>query len=171
MFDENRPKIDLKKTALDHYIEYTTFGLIIFSIGYAFYHYSNLPESIPMHFSYSGNVNSYGSKDSIWALNIIGAASVFGLYYLNKFPHIFNYPKKITLENAEKYYTDATRMIRYLNLGMAIIFTIICYEVIKIALDPTVRFSKFAHYTVMIIVVSMTLFPFVYIFKNLKKKN
>ena len=171
MFDENRPKINLEKSDLDRYIEYITIGLIAFCIGYTLFHYGKLPERIPMHFSYSGKVNSYGAKDSIWALNFIAAITVFGIFYLNKFPHVFNYPKKITPENARKYYTDATRMMRFINLGIAIIFAVICYQIINIALDASKNLGILANYIVILIVIYITFFPLIYLFKHLKKKN
>lgn len=38
------------------------------------------------------------------------------LYILNRFPHLFNYPVKVTSQNAHRLYGLATRMLRILNL-------------------------------------------------------
>ena len=105
MFYENRPKIKLEKSALDHAIEYTTFGLIIFSFVYTIIYYGNLPADIPMHFNHKGEVDSYGAKATIWILNFIALATVAGMHYLNRLPHIFNYPQKITEDNAKKHFS------------------------------------------------------------------
>jgi len=171
MFYEDRPKLKLEKTTTEYLMEYTTFGLLAFSFVYAFYNYSSLPEEIPMHFNYSGEVTRYGNKDSIWALLIIGAATVALMYYLNKSPHIFNYAKKITLENAKEYYTGATKIMRYLNLGIALLFSLISYEIITVALDGTKRFSVISNYIIIAIVVTMALFPLVYLIKSSGKKK
>ena len=171
MFDDNRPKLKIDKSQTDLYVEYLTWGLIIVSIVYAIIKYTSLPEEIPMHFNFSGKVTRYGAKDSIWALNIIGLLTVYGLFYLNKFPHIFNYPKKITLENAKKFYTDATRMLRYLNLCIAVLFSVISFEIINVAIDSAKKFNPIANYIIIGLVVSMTVFPLVYVFKNVLKKK
>lgn len=171
MFYEDRPKIKLKKTTGDNIVEYTSLGLLVFSIIYTLYFYKSLPEQIPMHFNTSGEVNGFGSKDSIWALHAIGIATAIGLYFLNKSPHIFNYPQKITIDNAKKYYTDATRILRYTNLGIVIIFTLLEYQIINIALKKSSSLNGITQYIVLAIIATITLFPIVYVFKNLKKKK
>jgi hypothetical protein len=47
------------------------------------------------------------------------------LTLLNKHPHIFNYPVKITEANALQQYTSATKLIRYLKIIIVMIFTFI----------------------------------------------
>jgi hypothetical protein len=44
---------------------------------------------------------------------------------LNKYPHAFNYPTKITMQNAEKQYTIATKLIRYLKFMVVLTFSLI----------------------------------------------
>ena len=171
MFYENRPKIELEKTPLDYFIEYSTFGLVVFSAVYAVISYGSLPDQIPMHFSASGEVNSYGSKDSIWALNIIAIATVIGMYYINRLPHIFNYPQKITEDNAKRNYTEATKMLRYLNFGISLLFAVIGYEIISIGLDSSKNLSTISSYVIISLVIIMTVFPILYVIKNLAKKK
>ncbi|MGB1308575.1 MAG: DUF1648 domain-containing protein [Oceanihabitans sp.] len=143
MFDYNRPKLKLKKSILDIIIEYFTLALLIFSILFSLYHYQNLPDKIPMHFNFEGKVDSYSSKTSIWALHMFTILTVMGLFYLNRFPHVFNYLNEITIENAKKNYTVATRMIRYLNCCIALLFTIISYKIITIAILEENYFNPF----------------------------
>lgn len=171
MFFDDRPKLKLEKSQIDLYLEYLTIGLMISSIVYAVIYYGSLPEKIPMHFNLSGKVTRYGGKESIWALNIIGLLTIYGGFYLNRFPHIFNYPQKITPENAKKFYTDATRMIRYLNLCLAILFSVINFEIINIALDSSKKFTTIANYIILFLVIGMTVFPLIYVFKNLGKRK
>ena len=171
MFYDDRPRLNLKKSNTDLFLEYLTWGLICSSLIYTIIYYSRLPENIPMHFDYSGKVTRYGAKDSIWALNIVGMLVVYGGFYLNKFPHIFNYPQKITLENAKKFYSDATKIIRYINLCIAFLFSIISFEIINIAMDSSKKINPAFNYIIVIIIIGMTVFPIVYIFKNLDNKK
>jgi hypothetical protein len=50
-----------------------------------------------------------------------------GMTLLNKFPHVFNYPKKITNQNAERQYTIATRLVRYLKFIVVFTFSIVVF--------------------------------------------
>ncbi|MNN12054.1 hypothetical protein D3C81_1250330 [compost metagenome] len=47
---------------------------------------------------------------------------------INRFPHLFNYPVKITEENALQQYTSASRLIRYLKFIVVVIFGIIAFK-------------------------------------------
>ena len=44
------------------------------------------------------------------------------MFWLNKYPHLFNYPQQITKENAERLYTVGTGMIRTINALITWIF-------------------------------------------------
>ncbi len=171
MFDENRPRIRLEKSALDIFLDVLSFGIPALALFYTILNYGALPEQIPMHFNHSGNVARYDSKDHIWLIHIIGIASVYGIFYLNKFPHIFNYPQKITENNAAKFYSDATRLLRLLNVSIALLFGIIAFEIIQVALHNTKTISPIANYIIISIIILMTIGPLIYIILNLKKKD
>lgn len=70
----------------------------------------------------------------IWILPAIGFILYVGLTVLNMFPHVFNYPVKITEENAEKQYNIATQAIRVLKVLIAFMFAYITYTSVKTAL-------------------------------------
>jgi uncharacterized membrane protein len=53
-------------------------GLAIVPFAYAFYLYPTLPYKIPMHFNLNGEVDGWGSKESIYLLPaIMGLTSIF----------------------------------------------------------------------------------------------
>jgi uncharacterized membrane protein len=93
----------------------------------ALINYKSLPASIPTHFNATGQVDDYGSRATILALPIIGTVLFVGMTILNRFPHVFNYPVKITPENMLKQYTWATRMIRVLKMTVIIVFMLIVW--------------------------------------------
>jgi uncharacterized membrane protein len=52
--------------------------LAVLPCGYAFYLYPTLPHKIPMHFNLNGEVDGWGSKESIYLLPaIMGLTSIF----------------------------------------------------------------------------------------------
>lgn len=53
-------------------------GLVLLPFAYAFYLYPTLPNKIPMHFNLNGEVDGWGSKESIYLLpTIMGLTSIF----------------------------------------------------------------------------------------------
>ncbi|MFN7120368.1 MAG: DUF1648 domain-containing protein, partial [Saprospiraceae bacterium] len=115
--------------------------------------YANLPERIPTHFNFRGEVDNYGSRDMIWFAPIISLILFILLTFLNRNPHQFNYTVKITPANALRQYTIATRMIRSLKLSLVIIFIVLQWLVIQAAVNNTVSLNKFLLPAVILLVL------------------
>ena len=122
---ETRPKIKLTLSPLDNKLELTSKIFLVVMWGLTLYTFLKLPTTIPTHFNASGQADNYGNKLSLLILPILATIIYFGLTQLNKYPHIFNYMTKITEDNAQKQYTIATRMLRFLKLAILIIFSLI----------------------------------------------
>lgn len=171
MLYADRPKITLEKSTLDILLDIFAFGLLLVTLIYTALNYTALPDQIPMHFNGSGDITRFDDKDMIWLFPILGIATVSAIFYLNKFPHIFNYPQKITAENAKKFYSDATRLLRFINVSISLLFSIILFEIVQVALNNTKTISQAANYIIMSIVILMTIGPLIYVFLNIKKKK
>ncbi|WP_405205470.1 DUF1648 domain-containing protein [Aquimarina sp. LLG6339-5] len=133
----SNPIIRVEKGLIDILLEIIMFiGLIALILIPAFY-YKDLPEMIPTHFNAKGVQDDYNSKSMIWLLPIIGLFLGVGLFVLNKSPHIFNYPKAFTLDNASKYYKNSTRLIGVINLTIIWAFVFILYKSVQVALGDS----------------------------------
>lgn len=88
-------------------------------------HFLCLPDIIPTHFNDSGKADNYGNKSGIFILPVLATILYLGLTQLSRHPRIFNYPLRITVDNARQQYTIATRMIRFLKLSVLVIFTLV----------------------------------------------
>ncbi len=127
---ETRPIIKLKWTRFDYAIEWLGWlALAIFWV-YVWANYASLPKTIPTHFNWKGEVDGYGRRETILLLPLIATAVFFGLTLLNRYPHLFNYSRPITAENAVGSYAAATRLIRLIKTSMVFIFGFITYQVI-----------------------------------------
>lgn len=126
----NRPKLVIRKNFFDHGIEILTCIALLISFAFPIYYYQDLPEQIPMHFNASGTADRIGTRNSIWILPILEALLCLGIRRLIRFPHLFNYPGKINLKNAEIHYRMAQRSLRMINLIIAGSFAYITLEII-----------------------------------------
>ena len=129
----DRPRIGIGLTTGDKILEIAGWVLVIFIWAMTILKYPSLPESIPMHFNASGQVDGYGGRGTILLLPVLSAILFGGLTILNKYPHIFNYPVPVTDENAERQYRYATRLIRYIKLILVLIFLCIEFQTIQTA--------------------------------------
>ena len=126
-----RPKLKLELTTFDKTLEILGWTSILAIWVLTISNYSNLPDTIPIHYNGAGQADGFGGKDNILTLPLIATVLFIGLTILNKFPHVFNYPTNITADNALRQYTNATRMIRYLKLIIVVIFGLIAFKTIQ----------------------------------------
>ena len=120
---ENRPKINISLSTLDKILESIGKLLIIIIWGLTLFVYFKLPAIIPTHFNASGEPDGHGNKLTILILPILASLLYFGLTKLNQYPQSFNYIGTITVENAERQYTIASRMLRFLKIALLLIFS------------------------------------------------
>jgi len=117
-----RPRIKPTLKSLDKWIEILGWVLLIFLWWETLRFYPGLPETIPVHYGLNGAVDAYGSKRMMLTLPTIASILFAGITVVNQFPHIFNYPVRITEENAPKQYAAATRLLRYIKLIILVVF-------------------------------------------------
>jgi len=134
---EARPKIKLPLSQFDKTLEISGKCIIMLLWILTAVAFFKMPDTIPTHFSASGQADIYGNKENIFVLPVIGTILFIGLTVLNHYPQIYNYSDKITETNAAYQYSKATRMIRFLKLLIAILFTIIVLSTFLIAIHIT----------------------------------
>ena len=128
---------------IDYLLEVMSLVGILFMIILAAKFWTALPESIPVHFNARGEPDGYGSRWMVLTLPSISVIMYVGLTILNRYPQIFNYPVKVTAENAERLFTLGTRTIRLVKTVVIIIFAFINYRSVKIALGDDSGLGKF----------------------------
>ena len=129
-----RPRIKIRKTSVDFATEIAGIIGLLLLISLPLYYFDKLPQTIPRHFGANGEPDGFSGKGIIWIFPIIGIVMFVGMFWLNKYPHIFNYPQQVTKENAERLYTIGTRMIRTLYSIITCIFAYITWSIIQTAL-------------------------------------
>ncbi len=161
-----RPKITVELTKFDKALEQISWCLLLVLWMFTLKNYTNLPQTIPTHFSLSGEVDGYGGKETLFILPIIATLICVGFTILNKYPHIFNYPTEITEENAYRQYQIATRLLRWLKVIIVLTFSIIVYTTIQKVQKSS---STFDSWLIPFILVFNLVPLVIYFRKSLKK--
>ncbi|MEZ7873800.1 MAG: DUF1648 domain-containing protein [Bacteroidales bacterium] len=128
---ERRPRIKIEMTTADKIVEIIGWLALLTVWALTITSYSDLPDIIPTHYNGAGEIDGFGSKVNILILPLIATFFFVGITILNKFPHIFNYPRKINKDNALRQYTYMTKMNRYLKLVFVIVFGLLAYKTIQ----------------------------------------
>lgn len=130
----HQPKIKPVFTSGDRMIELLSVVVLGMIWVLVIFYFAKLPDTVPVHFDAQGQPDAYGSKTTIVVLPVIAVMLFAGMTILNRYPHIFNYPVKITPENARRQYSIATRLVRILKLVVMFVFLIVGYLTIRTAL-------------------------------------
>jgi uncharacterized membrane protein len=104
-------------------------------------YYQRLPDTIPIHFNGKGEADGFGSKTWLMILPAIALAISVSLVWLQRKPHLLNYPVKITPENAERQYSLASRFLQWLNVVVSGLFLVIAGSGIQAALSDNMQMS------------------------------
>ncbi|MEO5942802.1 MAG: DUF1648 domain-containing protein [Ferruginibacter sp.] len=165
---ETRPKIKLALSKLDNNVELTSKIFLVVMWSLTLYTFLKLPTTVPIHFNGTGQADRYGNKMTLLILPVLATIIYFGLTQLNKYPHIFNYMTKINDDNAEKQYTIATRMLRFLKLSILLIFSL----VILFTYLTTIGVANGLGFWFLPLTFGLLLIPtIICISQSLKKKN
>jgi uncharacterized membrane protein len=131
---KKRPKIKLVKTKVEwlwDFIGYSTYiGMIVFLV----YKWNEIPAKVPAHFNGLGEVDRWGAKMELLILPIIGALIAVLMQVIEKFPEVHNYPDRLNEGNAKEFYLLSRKMINSIKNICLIIFSLILFESVTIAL-------------------------------------
>lgn len=138
----DRPRINIPLTGLDIAAEAAAGLVLIFIWALFIKNYSTLPEHVPTHFNYKGEADGFGDKSSLYIIPIIASILTIGMAILSRYPRLFNYPVKITEENAAYQYMLASRMIRVIKLAVLLVFLAILQTTIQYEDQEGLDFKK-----------------------------
>jgi len=117
-----RPKIKIGFTLFDLIVEIVGVIAVLAMWIILIVTYSGLPDVIPIHYNASGQADHFGGKNSIFILPVVATVVFAGMTILSRFPHVLNYPVKITENNASFQYSNMLRMLRFLKLAIVLLF-------------------------------------------------
>ena len=166
MFKSN-PKIDITPNATDRKIILAGWGLVGLHFILVLSFFFELPDTIATHFNLAGKADGFGSKNDIWAMPLLNLIMFYGMTLIatKMKPWNYNYPTKVTEKNAPILYAMSIRMLIYINLIIALLFLIISLHTILLAKGIT-GFN--IGWLIILLVVTLTIGPFFYMYKMFK---
>ncbi len=165
---KNQPKINIKLSNNQYFWEIFSFVLLLLYWMYIIFSFRSLPSAIPTHYNFNGEPDAFGSSETIFLLPIIGTFILLGFSALSKIPHHFNYLVEITEENAEKQYSIALSLLRFLKITILFVFIFIDYQTIQLAKKDD--FSG-QNWTFMILPLIIFIPVIYYIFQSIRKNK
>jgi uncharacterized membrane protein len=154
----SRPRILIEKDRLMRVCDVIAILGVVASWAIVLVYYNSLPTTIGIHFNTSGNADGFGNKSSIFLLPIISTAIISGIYWLSKYPHLYNYAKPVTNDNAKQMYKGGVRLLCVVNAITSLILFLAVAYTINAALHTNGQISKW----ILPIIIGLSAILFVY---------
>jgi len=162
--------MELPASPTDKLLDKLSYAALGFLWIYTAVNYSHLPATIPIHFNLKGEMDGYGSKELLWILPVVVMLVVSLLSFIKKHPDVMNkysYPKReLTPEEFEKHVRLTTRLLRTMQLVIAIAFNLITFEIIRSVNNGK---SDMPPYTIPAFIIIMLLPTLIFIYKMNRK--
>lgn len=112
---EQRPVLKLPLTNLEKVLELLAGIGVLLSIAFIIAKWNVIPAEVPSHFGPSGMPDDWSGKETLIFLVVLNLLLYLALTIVCRFPHIYNYPWKITAENAQDQYQIARYLMVFLK--------------------------------------------------------
>lgn len=100
--------------------------------------WQHLPEQIPIHYNFAGEIDAYGGKTAVIFEIVIGWVVFIALTILAKFPKTWNIPFKVTPKNRARLYGITLGMFEVVKLLITILFVIMMISAAMASSPPQI---------------------------------
>ncbi|MBM6619777.1 DUF1648 domain-containing protein [Bacillus suaedaesalsae] len=166
MYDKDRPILSIPTSPTERVLNVLSSMILFVTYAYIIFMWGELPDKIPTHFNGAGEVDGWGSKWSVLPLPIIGTIIFMVFIPLRKYPHRYNYPVEVTLENAERLYSTSKMVLSVLTTIISVLFLLISYEIIQVALG----YKGIGNWLLPVTLLSIFGTVFFFLFRTIKLK-
>lgn len=87
----------------------------------SFWH--KIPDKLPMHYDFAGNIDRWGAKSEIIILPVITWIMYLFMTVIERFPQMWNTGVQITEENKERVYATLLHLLSSVKLILVVVFT------------------------------------------------
>ena len=106
----------LKNNKIDLIVEIMCLTLLIGLTAYLIFHWGSIPDKIPAHYDWEGNIDRWGNKSDLIFLPMMSWFLYLLITGLQQVPLVWNTGVKITEENEERVYRTLKYMLETLKL-------------------------------------------------------
>ena len=96
--------------------------ILLGSLAYILIVWRSLPEQIPTHYNFAGEIDGYGGRGALLFMPIFGLVTDLIVAVTGRFPQSWNTGVSVTVLNRVRVYRLARDLLAELRLAMAILF-------------------------------------------------
>ena len=116
-------------------LEILSFCLLLCLIAIVVLYWSQLPQSVPIHFSFDGHPDNHAPKIAVIYITAFSIILYATLTIVSKLPHTLNYLWPITQANASSQYLVARQFLTVVKLEATLLLFFCEWSCIQGAID------------------------------------
>lgn len=111
--------------------------LLVAATVFVLIRWSHLPDEIPIHYNFAGEVDDYGGKGSLILMIVLAWVVFFTMTICIKYPDKWNMPVKVTEENKSRLYAITRAMMEVMKVLTSLLFVMMFVSIAAgISLPP-----------------------------------
>lgn len=117
----------IKRRKLDIILNILCLIILFSTVLFLAVAWSKIPDKVPMHYDFTGNIDRWGSKLEIITLPIIAWIMYIFITIIERFPQVWNTGVKVTEENKERVYSTLLNLIstmKFIIVGVFMYLTV-----------------------------------------------
>lgn len=120
----------IKNSPADIIMEILGLIMLIGTPLYLLIRWSSIPDKLPMHYNFAGEIDRWGGKGEILFLVVMVWILYLMISLVEHFPSIWNTGVQVTSENRARVYRTLKYMVKTLKLVMTLIFTFLIFNTV-----------------------------------------
>jgi uncharacterized membrane protein len=149
------PRIKVPRSVAELIFEAVALAGLLAGLGLVVFYWPRLPERVPTHFNLAGEADAWGARVNVLILPGVTLGLYTLLTLISFFPHIWNFPVRITKENAARQYRLGRLMVACLKAELVWVMAILSWQTMDAAVSGGARLHP-ATLPVMLGVVGVT---------------
>jgi uncharacterized membrane protein len=131
----SQPQVEYRRSSGDWLAEMIAVVGLILGVALPVCYWSMLPERVPSHFGVSGQPNAWSARGFVWLLPAVTVVVYLLLTLVSLIPpRYYNYPWRITAENAPRQVRIVRRLLCVLKAELVWLFAYLTWQTIRVAL-------------------------------------
>lgn len=115
----------IRPTIVDIIMEGLSFITVVGTTLYLIISWGSLPDTIPMHYNLSGEIDRWGGKEELIFLPVMMWIIYLGITLMQRFPQVWNTGVIVTPENRERVYRTLKYMVESLKFIVVVDFLLL----------------------------------------------
>lgn len=135
--------------------------LVILSVSaYIVINWSIIPKTIPVHFNLKGEPDNYGGKWTLILLPSLFLVIYSSMSLIGRYPHIYNYPFKLTVNNYKEQFRLASLLIFYLKIEITLLLSYLTFKTVRVALGFEDKLDAWSPVVFILVILFSVIFYF-----------